>query len=63
MPTIPLFAGRNEAPLECGGLTPLWSFLSLPHALRKKKEKKERKKESGVKPPHSKGCQDRQVYQ
>ena len=38
--------------MECGGLTPLWSFLSSPHAILGKRKKE--KKESGVKPPHSK---------
>src|ERR1043165_7601889 len=31
--------------LECGGLTPLWSFLSFPDALSgKRKKRKKRKK-------------------
>jgi hypothetical protein len=41
-------------PLECGGLTPLWYFLSAAHMVTQKKKEKKEKKENGVEPPHSK---------
>src|SRR5690242_2564744 len=50
-------------PLECGGSTPLsffgrlLAFLSAPLPDRREKTDKERTKESGVEPPHSKDRQ------